>query len=547
MANASEIIGSRLYHAGCRRAFGIPGGEVLVLMDGLKKSGIEFLLTKHENNAGFMAEGGFHANGAPGILVATLGPGVANAVNVVANAFQDRVPLIFLTGCVDADEALTYTHQVFDHSELLKSVTKESIKVVDGAVDVVIDKALAIALDGQPGPVHVDIPISVAAKEQLAQDFPVDREIIVRNMPSPSAPAEGAALESARNWLREAKQPLMIAGVDVLNQHAEKAVAEFARDFMIPLITTYKAKGVLPEDDPLALGGAGLSPLADKQLLPLLRESDLIILAGYDPIEMRVGWRNPWDEGARVLEFCAVPNTHYMHRASLSFIGDIAEGLKTLRKNISPQPVWNNKEPHKVRSELKTIFSATGTPGLNEEWGPAAVIDIMRKALPRNGVATADSGAHRILLSQMWECYEARGLLQSTALCTMGCAVPLAIGFGLAKPERPIVAFVGDAGMEMVLGELATLRDLKLPVVIIVFVDESLALIELKQRNSGLPNLGVDFGATDFPAVAEALGGIGRWVSNPDELREGLEGAFERQTFTLLACKIGEKVYDKRF
>jgi len=547
MANASEIIGSRLYHAGCRRAFGIPGGEVLVLMDGLKKSGIEFLLTKHENNAGFMAEGGFHANGAPGILVATLGPGVANAVNVVANAFQDRVPLIFLTGCVDADEALTYTHQVFDHSELLKSVTKESIKVVDGAVDVVIDKALAIALDGQPGPVHVDIPISVAAKEQLAQDYPVEREIIVRNMPSPSAPAEGAALESARNWLREAKQPLMIAGVDVLNQHAEKAVAEFARDFMIPLITTYKAKGVLPEDDPLALGGAGLSPLADKQLLPLLRESDLIILAGYDPIEMRVGWRNPWDEGARVLEFCAVPNTHYMHRASLSFIGDIAEGLKTLRKNISPQPVWNNKEPHKVRSELKTIFSATGTPGLNEEWGPAAVIDVMRKALPRNGVATADSGAHRILLSQMWECYEARGLLQSTALCTMGCAVPLAIGFRLAKPERPIVAFVGDAGMEMVLGELATLRDLKLPVVIIVFVDESLALIELKQRNSGLPNLGVDFGATDFPAVAEALGGIGRWVSNPDELREGLEGAFERQTFTLLACKIGEKVYDKRF
>ncbi|MDP6294493.1 MAG: thiamine pyrophosphate-binding protein, partial [SAR324 cluster bacterium] len=287
MANASEIIGTRLYHAGCRRAFGIPGGEVLVLMDGLKKSGIEFLLTKHENNAGFMAEGGFHANGAPGILVATLGPGVANAVNVVVNAFQDRVPLIFLTGCVDADEALTYTHQVFDHSELLKSVTKASIKVVDGAVDVVIDKALAISLDGQPGPVHVDIPISVAAKEQLAQDFPVDREIIVSNMPSPSAPAEGAALESARNWLREAKQPLMIAGVDVLNQHAEKAVAEFARDFMIPLITTYKAKGVLPEDDPLALGGAGLSPLADKQLLPLLRESDLIILAGYDPIEMR--------------------------------------------------------------------------------------------------------------------------------------------------------------------------------------------------------------------------------------------------------------------
>ena len=170
-----------------------------------------------------------------------------------------------------------------------------------------------------------------------------------------------------------------------------------------------------------------------------------------------------------------------------------------------------------------------------------------------------DSGAHRILLSQMWECYEARSLLQSSGLCTMGCAVPLAMGFRLAAqsgmsganrpaPDVPaVVAFVGDAGMEMVLGELATLRDLKLPVVIVVFIDESLALIELKQRKSKLQNLGVDFGATDFPAVARALGGIGHWISSRNELQVALDGAFERETFTLLACKIGEKVYDGRF
>jgi len=123
----------------------------------------------------------------------------------------------------------------------------------------------------------------------------------------------------------------------------------------------------------------------------------------------------------------------------------------------------------------------------------------------------------------------------------------LAMGFCLNATECPVVAFVGDAGLQMVLGELATLRDLKLPLVIVVFVDQSLALIEMKQRMSDLPNLGVDFGATDFPAVATALGGFGLWITSRNELHLALDGAFERKTFTLLACKIGEKVYDKSF
>ncbi len=143
MPTAADIIARRLFDAGCRHAFGIPGGEVLTLMDALSGAGIKFILTKHENSAGFMAEGTFHSNGAPGVLVATLGPGVANAVTVIANAMQDRVPLIFLTGCVDPADALTYTHQVFDHRAMLAPITKASFTVVDDVVDVVIDKAVS--------------------------------------------------------------------------------------------------------------------------------------------------------------------------------------------------------------------------------------------------------------------------------------------------------------------------------------------------------------------------------------------------------------------
>ncbi|MEM8663738.1 MAG: thiamine pyrophosphate-binding protein, partial [Pseudomonadota bacterium] len=161
MRNA-DVIAQKLAASGCRRAYGIPGGEVLVIIDALERAGISFHLTKHENFAGFMAEGSWHASGAPGILVATVGPGVANAVNVIANAYQDRVPLIFITGCLDGADADTYTHQVFDHQALLSGIVKATFMARGESLDQVMDKALAVAMSGQPGPVHIDLPIRVA-------------------------------------------------------------------------------------------------------------------------------------------------------------------------------------------------------------------------------------------------------------------------------------------------------------------------------------------------------------------------------------------------
>ena len=539
MPTAAQILAERLHQAGCRYAFGIPGGEVLAVMDALAGAGIAFHLTKHENPAGFMAEGTHHVTGAPGILVATIGPGVANAVNVIANAEQDRVPLIVLTGCVDQAEAVGYTHQVFDHSALLKPVTKASFTLADGAVDGLIDKALAIASEGRPGPVHIDVPISLATREQ--------RE------PRPFRPArrgtmrpDDADVAAAAALLEGAERPIMVAGLEVLAQGAETAVADFARRFQVPVITTYKAKGVLPEDEPLALGGAGLSPLADRHLLPLVEMSDLILLAGYDPIEMRHGWCHPWDPAkAEIVEFTAAPHPHGVHETSVSFAGDIGAGLAALGAAVKPAVVkpdgaWSNGAPAAAKAALDQAFRA------EEDWGPAAVVDQVRKALPAEGIATVDSGAHRILLSQIWRCPRPRSLLQSSGLCTMGCALPLAMGAKLAAPERPVVAFVGDAGLEMVLGELATLRDLRLPLVIVVFVDASLALIELKQRNSGLTNLGVDFGATDFVRVAEALGGGGVEVDNRADLERAVKRGLAAETFTVVAAVIGPKAYDGR-
>jgi acetolactate synthase-1/2/3 large subunit len=531
---AADALARRLYAAGCRVAFGMPGGEVLTLVDALEVAGIQFILAKHENAAAFMAEGAWHRTGAPGILVATVGPGALNGVNAVANAHQDRVPLIVLAGAVDADEAQSYTHQVLDQTAVFAPITKASFTLNAGAAHIIADKAVGIALEGRPGPVHIDVPIAVAV-ERVPADAPLPRAPAAPVIPAPDILAQAAG------WLSAATRPIIIAGVDAVNENGGSALTDLATRFGIPVITTYKAKGLLPEDHELALGGAGLSPLADTHLLPMIQNADLIICAGYDPIEMRTGWRNIWDAGeVNVVDITAEPNHHYMHQATLNIVGNTPATLDALNASATPNDVWTNGQIAATKSALATAFPR------DDVWGPSAVIDVCRTTLPRDTLATADSGAHRILLSQMWECYEPRSLTQSTALCTMGCAVPLAMGAQFIEPGRTVVSFSGDAGFLMVAGELSTAKELNLNTIFVVFVDASLALIELKQRQRQLPNAGVEFAQHDFAAIGRAFGGHGHTAHNRDELRLALEAAQQAQGFTVIAAVIEKGAYDGR-
>ncbi len=534
MIRAADAIARRLYAQGCRYAFGMPGGEVLTLVDALEAAGITFVLCKHENAAGFMAEAAWHQTGAPGILVATLGPGLLNGINAIANAQQDRVPLIVLAGCVDADEAQTYTHQVLDQQAVLRPITKASFRLDARAAHVIADKAVAIALEGRPGPVHIDVPISTA-DAQVSAEPPAPRA-----PPAPTAPA-GDALVTARAWLQEARRPVMIVGVDAMNGGAGSAITAFAETFGVPVITSYKAKGLLDERHTLALGGAGLSPLADRYLVPFVQSADLILCAGYDPIEMRPGWRDVWDpRDTRVIDITAEPNHHYMHQATLAVVADCAASLAAIGDGVPARETWTGGEIAAVKTALAAAFPT------DTAWGPAAVIDTCRRALPDDTIATADSGAHRILLSQMWTCSTPRGLLQSSALCTMGCALPLAIGTAVCAPERTVVSFSGDAGFLMVAGELATAAELGVRAIFIVFVDASLALIELKQRQRQMRNAAVDFARHDFAAMGRALGGQGHTVHSRAELVAALAAARDADGFTVIACEIERGSYDGR-
>ncbi|MEM9783839.1 MAG: thiamine pyrophosphate-binding protein, partial [Pseudomonadota bacterium] len=255
----ADAVAKRLYAAGARHAFGIPGGEVLALIEALGRAGIAFHLARHENAAGFMAEGCWHATGTLPVLVATVGPGIANAFNVIANAEQDRVPLIALSGMVDPAEAARYTHQVFDHGAAMATVTKASIRLAQGAVDVQVAKAIRLALAPRQGPVHLDLPIAVATGVEIGAGSETAYHAPV--LPALPAPAEGPMLDAARALWRRSVRPVAVAGLDVLAEPgAAEAVADFCRRHGVPLATTYKGKGILREDDPLSLGGHGLSP-----------------------------------------------------------------------------------------------------------------------------------------------------------------------------------------------------------------------------------------------------------------------------------------------
>ncbi|SFQ28612.1 acetolactate synthase-1/2/3 large subunit [Roseivivax halotolerans] len=531
---AADILARRLYDAGCRHVFGMPGGEVLTLLDAFEAAGLGFTLVRHENAGGFIAEGVHHVDGAPAVLLATVGPGALNAINVVENARQDRVPMIVVTGAIDADEAERYTHQVLDQRAVFGAICKASFTFSAGAAEVIADKAVRIATDPRPGPVHIDVPVSVA-------DAPAEARPALRRRPAlPVAPAPSAEFEAARQAVAEAKRPLIVAGVDAVNEGAGDAILRAVEALGAPLVTSYKGKGLIPETHELSLGGAGLSPKADKHLLRLVADADVVILAGYDPIEMRTGWQDAVDPGSQsVIDISAAPNLHYMHQGSVNVIGGVGPSLDALTEGAGRASGWGDRI-----AETRAALSQAFAP--EPDWGPGVVIETCRQVLPETTRATADSGAHRILLSQMWTTYAPRGLVQSSGLCTMGCAVPLAIGLSLAAPDVPVVSFSGDAGFLMVAGELATAAELGVRPIFVVFVDRSLALIEMKQRQRQLPNAGVDFAGTDFPGLARAMGGQGVQVSSRDGLEAALAEALKADTFTLIAAEIDRRAYDGR-
>lgn len=532
----ADIVARTLRAHGVRHAFGMPGGEVVTLIDGLQASGIAFHLARHETAAAIMAAGASAMTKNPELLVTTVGPGLANAVNGIADAQQERVPLIVISGIVDRSTRARYTHQVLDHAQLLRSLVKASFEIEPESAASTVARAIALAVAEPMGPVHLDLSPATAAATAPSIDIVSPPTLL-----KPSVTTADPAGRMLSERIGAAERPLVIVGLEAVRDHAGPVLRDLVEAIGAPVITTYKAKGVLPENHPLSLGGAGLSPLADRILLDLVRQSDLLLLVGYDPIEMRLGWLDFVGDPSKLVEISNVAPDHAMHHAGTRIQASPRSCLEALVNLDVGNKTWIAGEPASVKTELAGMFAGNGG------WGPYAIVEELNAAADRDAIVTVDSGAHRILLSQKWIAPCPMSLLQSAGFCTMNAALPLAIGVKVADPSRRVFAVMGDGGLEMGIGELATLRDLNLPVTIVLFQDRSLALIALKQETAGLKSLGVTLGETDFAAVARGFGGYGVTVENCDDFRNELEGARGRGGFTLIACRFDAHAYQGAF
>ncbi|KPV45085.1 thiamine pyrophosphate-binding protein [Alicyclobacillus ferrooxydans] len=529
-----DAIARSLYDAGVRYAFGIPGGEVLHLLEAFRDVGIQFILTRHEMGAGFMADAVSRLSDGPSVLVATLGPGLTNTVTPVAQAYLDRSPLVVITGAIATNLENIYTHQIIDQTAILKPITKFSVTVRAADAGKVTAKALSIAFEGRPGPVHLNLPTDVAQ---------MDVATSVRQQKTIAVPQQASVPIDVQRSLQTAQRPIALVGLGVSTADTASATKAFLENWRIPAMTTYKAKGVIPENQLLSLGAIGLSPVIDQIQQSLLRTADLVVTIGFDPVELRSDWILPLQSLASIINVDVVSATHHIFLAQFELIGDIGSNLHRMSENTAEFAAdrWPETHLSNHRGALKRAVRVTGSEGLH----PYDVLEILREELPPTTVACVDTGSHRILTNHVWECYEPNGLLQSNGLGSMAYALPAAIAAQLLYPDRTVICLTGDAGLDMITGEMALLAAHKLKPIIVVFTDRALSLIKLKQERMNLPTYGVDFDVPSYTTLARAYGGQAYTVNSAKELRNtirDIEGA-SRETFVLIEARINPADY----
>jgi acetolactate synthase I/II/III large subunit len=526
--STAELIVECLENEGVTHVFGIPGEENIRLMEALSKSSIEYVLTRHEQGASFMAETYGRLTGKAGVCSATLGPGAINLLLGTADATTNSTPLIALSAQVGMARSFKESHQAVDLVPMFAPVTKWSaLMAIPGAAPEMIRKAFKLAQTERPGAVYLAVPEDVEAASVPSGLIPLRV-----NVPRADDPS-GEQVSRAAQILREARNPVVLAGHGAARGRASQALIRFAQSLNIPVATTFHGKGVFPDDHPLALGTVGF--MRHDYVNFGFDRADVIVAVGYELQEFNPVRINP-SGTTRIIHvhrFPAEVDVHY--DVAVGLTADISHSLDALAA-----AVWR-RVPAAGGERIRELLSNELTRGQQDDrfpMHPARIVADTRAALSREDIVLVDTGALKMWMARLYPTYAPNTCLISNGLSTMGWTVPGAIGAKIARPEAKVLVATGDGSFLMNSQEIETALRLRLPFVILVWVDDAYGLISWKMDMEIGHNVDTRFGNPDFVAYAESFGAKGYRISSADELLPCLRAALDDDTVSVIACPV---------
>jgi acetolactate synthase I/II/III large subunit len=522
----ARVLVSCLEAEGVEVVFGLPGEEILHVIDALADSSIRFVTTRDERGAAFMADTYGALTGKAGVCLATLGPGAINLLLGVANAHLDSHPLVALMAQAGLDRLYKESHQVVDLVSLYRPLTKWGDMVtLRSAAPEMVRKAFKQAQTERPGATFIVLPEDIAELQTDAEPLPV-------NVPRDAAPAE-EQVRRAADILEGAEHAVVLAGAGVARDGAVEALVRFSERLSIPVATTFLGKGVFPDDHPNALGTIGFM-VKDYANFGFDR-ADVVIAVGYDLVEYSPSRWNPARDKRIVHVHRTVAEVDANYSLAVGVQGSIAASLDEIAAATTSRPGQSPGGPARglVREELDR-------GGANDAFpvAPARIVADIREAMGREDIVLCDTGAAKMWMARLYPTYRPNTCLISNGLATMAFSLPGAVAAKLVYPDRRVLAAIGDGAFLMSVGELETAVRERTHIVVLVWVDGGYGLIGWKQDIGFGRRAAVSFGNPDFVQLAESFGAKGYAIVHASELLPTLRKALDDEAVSVIACPV---------
>lgn len=525
--NTAELLVQCLENEGVEYVFGLPGEENLHILEAIKHSSIQFVTTRHEQGAAFMADLYGRLTGKAGVCLSTLGPGATNLMTGVADANLDGAPLVAITGQVGTDRMHIESHQYLDLVAMFAPVTKWNTQIVRPSnTPEIIRKAFKVAQSEKPGAVHIDLPENIAAMPVTGS--PLNRDTREKTY------ASFRSITTAANAISKAKNPLILVGNGTIRAEASEALTEFATHFKIPVANTFMGKGLIPYTHPLALWTVGLQQR--DRISCAFDNADLVIAVGYDLVEYSPKKWNP-QGNIPIVHIGTTPaeiDSSYIPLTEV--VGDISDSLFEIIKRADRQG-RAIPEAVKLRTDILEEYECYANDG-DFPIKPQKLIYDLRQIMGPEDIVISDVGAHKMWMARHYHCDCPNTCIISNGFAAMGIAIPGAIGAKLVHPDKKVVAVTGDGGFMMNCQELETALRVGTPFVVLVFNDNGYGLIEWKQVDQFGEPAFIKFGNPDFVKFAESMGLKGYRVKSADALVPTLKTALAQDVPTVIDCPV---------